>query len=895
MPEYYSIKAEDAFKLLKSSAKGLDNSEAGKRLEQHGFNELPKEKGITAFQILVAQFNNILSWILISAGILSLFLGEYMESAAMFFIVIINAILGFVQEYKADRALKALQKISAPSARVLRSGKEERIPARELVPGDIILLEAGDIVPADSRVFEESSLKIDEAALTGESFPSPKITAPFKEGTSVADQENMAFMGTVVIYGKGRSIVSHTGQNTEFGKIAKSIQSVEESGTPLQKKFAALSKQIGIIAVFLILAVLALGTLKGTMPFTEMLLISLALAVATIPVALPTIVTIGLSVGSKKLSRENMIIKKLAATESLGSATIICTDKTGTLTRNEMTITKLYFDGKVFDVTGAGYDPKGEFLVNDKKTDPAGLEIMMRIGLLCNNSKITKNGAKYGIIGDPTEGSLAVLAHKAGFEKFDKIDTIIEFPFDSERKMMSIVVKDKKTKETYSYIKGACDLILDNCTKTLDEGKERKLTKEDKLKILSVNNSFGKSALRVLALAYKKIPESKKYTMHDAETGLVFAGLVGMIDPPRDMVKEAIRQCHDAGIGVMIITGDHAITAQAIAEQISVFGKGDLVLTGEELEKMSDKELKEKISRVRIVARALPIQKSRIVDSLKGNGHVVIMTGDGVNDAPALKKSDIGVAMGITGTDVAKEVSKGILADDNFVTIVKAIKSGRNIYDQMIKSAKYLLACNVGEVFTILTSILISIPLPLIPLQILLINLLTDALPAIGLGMEQAEPGIMSRPPRNPRERPLSNKTLVSIIFFGIVMAAGTLFMFMRYSDTNLIKAQTVAFTTLVMFQLFAVMSSRTLSFSLSSFNPFSNRVLLICVLASVLIQLLAVYWSPMQKIFGTVGLQLGDWILILAVSSLGFLVMEASKIALNWRSKGISVSGPGQ
>ena len=871
-----------AFEELGTTQKGISNEEAKLRIAEYGFNELPMKKKTSIFNIMIAQFNNILSWILIFAGGLSLFIGNYAESAAMFFIVVINAILGFVQEYKADRALKSLQKISAPIGKVTRNGKEQKIPAREIVPGDILILEAGDIVPADCRIFEEFGLKIDESTLTGESLQSQKNTLPLKSATHIAEQKNMAFMGTVVTYGKGRGIVASTGQSTEFGKIAMSIESVKESQTPLQKKFTKLSKQIGIMAFFLIIAVLALGIIKGNMPFAQMLLISLALAVATIPVALPTIVTIGLSVGSKKISKQNMIIKKLAATESLGAATIICTDKTGTITKNEMTITKIYFGDGIIDVTGSGYEPNGEFFAGRKKIGAAGMEILFRVGYLCNNSKLTRDGSKHAVTGDPTEGSLVVLAHKAGFKSFENLEFIKEFPFDPERKRMSVLYKDKATKKCYSYVKGACDITLNNCSRLIEKGKLRKMTKNDREKILSVNNSFAKDALRVLGLSYKEIKDPKRCTLRDAETDLIFVGLVGMIDPPREGVADSIRQCHEAGIKVMIITGDHAVTAQAIAEQIGAFRRSDIAITGEEIDAMTDKELSDNISRIRIIARALPIQKSRVVESLKHNGHVVIMTGDGINDAPALKRSDIGVAMGITGTDVAKEVSKGILVDDNFSTIVNAIKSGRNIYDQMIKSAKYLLSCNVGEIMTILAAILMEIPIPLIPLQILLINLLTDALPAVGLGMERPEDGIMKRPPRDPNEKPLSKKTLASILFFGGVMAAGTIFMFLKYNHVSLAKGQTVAFTTLVMFQLFAVMSSRTLAFSFKSLNPFSNKVLLSCVLSSVAIHILVIYWSPLQHVFGTVSLALKDWAKILLISSLGFLIMEASKIALS-------------
>jgi len=881
MVDYYNINASEATKLLKSSEKGLTKNEAEKRLEEFGYNELQKEKKLTALTIFLSQFKNALILLLIFAGLLSLFLGERIESIAIFGIVFLNAILGFIQEYKAEKAIEALKKISAPTAKVLRDGKEQKIPAREVVPGDILLLEAGDIVPADSRLLEVTSLQIDEASLTGESVPSKKVTEPFKLGTSVADQENMAFMGTVVTYGKGKSIVTSTGMKTEFGKIATSLQTTKEVQTPLQIKFTRLAKQIGIVAVILIIIVLASGTLQGTLTFGKMLLFALALTVSTIPNSLPIIVTVGLSMGTERLAKKNMLIKKLPAAESLGAATIIVSDKTGTITKNQMTITDIFYDDKIIKVSGTGYEPKGNFYVNNKQINPKQMELFLRIGYLCNNAKLVKKEGKFEIIGDPTEGSLIVLGKKGKLEDKNlqrNFSFIEELPFDSDRKSMSVIFKNKINKKTEAYVKGAPDLLLKVCDRVLEKGRVRKLTKKDRKKILRMNDSFAEKALRVLALAYRELPDSKKYNIDNVEKNLIFVGLVGMIDPPRDEVKQAIEQCQEAGIRVMIITGDHAITTKAIAQQIGLFKEGDIVLTGDDVEKMSDTELEKKIEKVRIIARALPIQKSRIVDALQKRGHIVAMTGDGVNDAPALKKADIGIAMGITGTDVAKEVSKAILTDDNFATIVNAIEEGRNIYNKMIKSAKYLLSCNAGEITAVFMAIMLKFPLPLLPLQILLMNLLTDDFPALGLGFESSEEGVMKRPPRDPKEKPISRKIFLSIVIFGLIMGIGTLFMFMQYKDINVGKAQTVAFTTLVMFQMFAVISSRTLYHSLKHLNPFSNKWLLGAVCLSLIIQLAVVYWSPLQTIFGTVSLLVIDWLKIIGISSLGFIMMEISK-----------------
>ncbi|HLD88855.1 MAG TPA: cation-translocating P-type ATPase [Candidatus Nanoarchaeia archaeon] len=884
MPDYYTLKPEEVIKLLDSSKNGLSEQEAKKRLQEHGSNELQKGKKITVLDIILAQFRNWFLILLVFAGVLSFILGDKLEGISIFAIMVLNVILGFIQEYRAERAMEALEKLSAPTARVLRDGKESKIPARELVQGDIILLEAGDIVPADSRILEVSSLQINEASLTGESIPSKKYTEPFKPGTSIADQENMAFMGTTVTYGKGKSIITATGMKTEFGKIAKSIQAAEDTATPLQVKFGQLAKQIGMIVGVLILLVFAAGITRGTFSVGQMLLYAVILTVSTIPNSLPLIVTVSLSLGARRLARKNMLIRKLPAAESLGAVTIICSDKTGTITKNQMTVTDLYFDNQIINVTGAGYEPAGNFYAKDKQANPKELELLLRIGYLCNNAKLVSREGAFDIVGDPTEGSLIVLGKKGQLveEQLQKNFSFIhELPFDSDRKRMTVIHKNQLNKKIEAYVKGAPDLLLKVCDRIIENGKVRKITEKDKQKILRVNHAFGEKALRILGVAYKELPDTKKYLMDTVEKDLIFVGLVGMIDPPRDEVKQAVAKCKEAGIKVMIITGDHAVTTKAVAQQIGLFNEGDLVLTGDDVEKMSDEELAGRIDKIRIIARALPIQKSRVVDALQKRGHIVAMTGDGVNDAPALKKADIGIAMGITGTDVAKEVSKGILVDDNFATIVNAIQEGRNIYDKMVKSTKYLLSCNFGEITSVFIAIMLNFPLPILPLQILLMNILTDDFPALGLGFESSEEGIMKRPPRSPRANPLSGKILFSIILFGIIMCIGTLYIFSQYKEIDLIKAQTMAFTTLVMFQLFAVISSRSLYPSLKKLNPFTNLWLIGAVLLSVAIQIAVLYWAPLQTIFSTTALTGAEWLQILGVSSLGFIMMELSKFLL--------------
>jgi P-type Ca2+ transporter type 2C len=882
---YYPLEPEDVFRALRTSPKGLTKSEAEQRLQQYGSNELKKEKKGGVFFLFLSQFKNALIIMLILAGVLSLVMGEKLEGIAIFSIVLLNAILGFVQEYRAEKAIEALEKISAPTAKVIRDGELTKIPAKHLVPGDVVVLEAGDIVPADSRLFEVSHMQVDEASLTGESVPSAKVITPFKLGTSVVDQENMAFMNTVVTYGKGKCVVTGTGMKTELGKIAESIQE-EDVETPLQKKFAQMAKQIGAIALVLIAAVFIAGTLQGSLSFAKMLVFAVALTVSTVPNSLPIIVTVSLSMGTKRLAKKNMLIKKLPAAESLGAATIICSDKTGTITKNQMTITHMYANGQVVEVSGTGYQPEGNFSIDHKQINPKQVNLPLRIGYLCNNAKLQHHEGRYSIIGDPTEGSLVVLGKKGHLDDarlhHDYI-LVEELPFDSDRKRMTVIFDNTLNGKREAYIKGAPDLLLDQCTQIYERGKVRALTPADKTKILNMNTQFAEQALRVLALAYREVPHEKEYDHETVEKDLIFVGLVGMIDPPRDEVKNAVEQCTRAGIRVMIITGDHAVTTKAVAQQIGLFQKGDVILEGQQVEHMSDAQLSEKINSVRIIARALPIQKSRVVDALKKKGHVVAMTGDGVNDAPALKKADIGIAMGITGTDVAKEVSKATLVDDNFATIVNAIAEGRNIYNKMIQSAKYLLSCNAGEITAVFMAIMLKFPLPLLPLQILLMNLLTDDFPALGLGFESSDPNIMNRPPRDPQAKPITRRILFSIVFFGLIMGLGTLYMFMQYQD-SLAKAQTVAFTTLVMFQMFAVMSSRSLDPSLKKLNPFSNLWLLGAVCLSISIHIAVLYWPPLQNIFGTVALTGNEWLKIVGIASIGFVLMEASKFFTGWK-----------
>lgn len=879
----HSLEINAGLEILGSTPNGLTASEAAKRVKEYGLNEIQKGVQTSALGLFINQFKDPLLILLILAGLLSVFIGEAVEAIAMFTIVLLNAVLGFVQEYRAEKAMEALQKTAAPAAVVLRDGNTQRIPSSEIVPGDIILLEAGGIVPADGRLIEAFSLQVDESSLTGESLPVVKKLQKSAPESSVVEQHNMVFMGTVVTHGKARAMVVRTGMRTEFGVISSSLQETTKIQTPLQKKFDQLARQIGIAAAVLIFFVFLSGLLLLPLSFFEMLVFALALAVATVPVALPTIVTIGLAMGSKFLAGFNMLVKKLPVAESLGAATVICSDKTGTITQNLMSVTQIYFNEQLISI-----DTDSQFRAQGDLVDPSGMEAFFRIAYLCNNANESKSKT---INNNPTEAALLLAGKKAGFERhyFKKdVEFQAELPFDSERKKMSVIYFNPTQDRTEAYVKGAPDYLLEVCNRIFIKGAIRSLSQSDRDNILKANETFAGEALRVIGLAYREVPDGAEQTIDGIEQNLIFVGLAGIIDPPREGVKEAIALCRTAGIKLMMITGDHQLTATAIAGQIGIHHTGDTTLSGRDITQMPEKELAGIINQVSVAARVLPEQKLKIVEALQKRGHVVAMTGDGINDAPALKKADIGIAMGINGTDVSKEVADAILIDDNFTTIVNAVKEGRNVYDKVIKSAKYLLSCNTGEILVIFLAILWQLPLPLIPLQILMINLLTDALPALGLGFESAEDQIMERAPRKPNDRPINGKRFVSIIIMGVVMALGTLYLFNDYLEAGLDYARTVAFTTLVFIQMFAVMSSRSLSPSLKKLNPFSNLWLLGGVSLSILLHLIVVYWPPMQSIFKTVPLEWNDWWKIIAVSSIGLIVMELSKVAIRFDRLGI-------
>ncbi len=888
--QWHETDAKRVLKKLGSSPHGISPQEASSRLREYGPNEIKSGKKINPLAIFLGQFKSTLVIILIFATFFSALIGEVIDAIAILIIVILNSIFGFMQEYRAEKTIEALKKMTTPESIVIRDGKKLRIQSTELVPGDVVLLEQGTRVPADMRIIETAELKIDEAILTGESQPVTKETSPLKAG-ALADRKNMCYMGTVVSYGRGMGVVVSTGMNTEMGKIAHRIEETPEEETPLQKKLAAFGKKLGAIILGICAVVATTGILRGSLltgdPVTEKLITTqiingIALAVAAVPEGLPAVVTVTLALGLRRLAKRNALMRRLPVVETLGSTTVICSDKTGTLTKNEMTISRIWHPGRDISVTGAGYEPKGGFLVNGKKTDPSRdkqLSLLLKTGALCNNASLDLSGKTWSIIGDPTEGAIIVAARKAGYHSDDmerEHPRKKEFPFTSERKMMSTV---NSCGGIVVNVKGAPENVLRKCTTIMINGKAARMTPKHRKEILSMNTEFATGALRVLAIAMKETM-SIPGTQEQAESGLTFLGLVGMIDPPRKTVRDDIELCKRAGIKVVMITGDHRDTAIAISKQIGIVGDRPVALTGEELEKMSDKELCGKANDISVYARVNPEHKVRIVEALRSNGHVIAMTGDGVNDAPALKSADIGIAMGIKGTDVAKEASDMILRDDNFSSIVSAIKEGRGIYDNIKKFIQYLLSSNTGEVLIVFIATLIALVDPetgliLLPLQLLWINILTDGLPALALGVDPASPGIMDKRPRDPKESILTRRMMTDILIVGIVMCVGTLFLFWLNLPTGGRHAMTVAFTAIVMLEMVRVQTVR----SDYKIGLFSNKALLMAMGLSIGLQVIVVYVPFLQPIFSTVPIGLEDWIEIIMVSLSVMVIMKLRTI----------------
>jgi Ca2+-transporting ATPase len=842
--------------------------------------------------MLLSQFQDFLVLILIGASLVSALIGEVTDSVVIILIVVLNATLGVVQEFKANKALEALKKMAAPEAKVIRDGKIIEIPARELVPGDLVILEAGNYVPADLRLVESVNLKIEEASLTGESVPVEKnAEIVFNNDVPLGDRSNSAFMSTVVTYGRGKGIVVETGMNTEIGLIAEMLESYEEESTPLQKKLAELGKILGIASLAICGIVFILGLIRGV-PILEMFMTAVSLAVAAIPEGLPAIVTIVLALGMQRMVKRHSIIKKLHAVETLGSTTVICSDKTGTLTQNEMTAQKVFVNGNVYSISGEGYKTQGEFTLNGKTIDPLAdpdLKMLLTIGALCNDAKLEESGSDGDktcrIIGDPTEGCLVVGAAKACMclEELNKSrPRLQEIPFDSDRKRMTTF---HPYEDGYiACIKGAPDVMLNLSNRILKNGEILDLTEADREQILEINHEMASQALRVLAFAFKlenELPKDPK--PEEVEKDMIFVGLVGMIDPARPEAKEAIEICKQAGIRPVMITGDYKDTAEAIARDLGMLDETSKVLTGTDLDAMSDEELVAVADQVSVYARVSPVHKLRIVEAIKQNNHIVAMTGDGVNDAPALKKADIGVAMGITGTDVAKETADMILTDDNFASIVAAVEEGRVIYANIRKFIFFLLSCNIAEILIIFVAMLVGLPIPLKPIQLLWLNLLTDAFPALALGMEAKEPDIMEKPPRNPNEPIMDHRMKVQIAIQSIFMTMAVLgvFTFALNTSSNLQVAQTYAFATLIFSELLRAYTSRSETLSVFKIGVFSNKYMVGGTFISFLLLLLVIYVPALREIFDTVKLSIYDWDIIVLFGMIPFIAAEVSKIFL--------------
>jgi len=895
--------------------RGLSREEAQRRQGIYGLNKLAEAPGVSFWQLLIGQFTNFLVLLLIGSALVSVLIGEFVDSAAIMTIVIINAILGVLQEWRAEQSLQALQRMAAPNAVVIRDGHQDTIPSEDLVPGDLVVLSAGNNVPADMRLIESVNLRIQEASLTGESSPVGKNASVVLDGDMpLGDRTNSAFMGTLVTYGRGKGIVTATGMYTQFGLIAQMLSEVHTEETPLQRRLAELGRVLGTGALAVCGIIFLIGVIRDTelglalsqglsSYFTvhqnqliELFMIAISLAIAAVPEGLPAVVTIVLALGMQRMVRRHALLRRLPAVETLGTATVICSDKTGTLTKNEMTVTQVWVDGKLYHVTGRGYAPEGEFKLGDEAIDPTSIPplwCLLEGALLCNDARLERIESENGegkeswrMVGDPTEGALVVLAGKAGLWREDlerEQPRVAELPFDSARKRMTTIHATNTDDAPFrAYVKGAPDILLELCSHIQNHGEVIPLSESMREQIMEANDSMASQALRVLAIACRPLQSAETEGLDWAQQrNLIFVGLTGMIDPPRPEVRAAVDTSRQAGIKAVMITGDHKDTAVAIAKELDLLTSGHVALTGPELDDLSDEELAGLVDKVDVYARVSPEHKVRIVNGLKEIGYVVAMTGDGVNDAPALKRADIGIAMGITGTDVAKGTADMILLDDNFASIVSAIEEGRIIYSNIRKFVYYLLSCNVAEILIIFLAMLAGLPLPLRPIHLLWLNLVTDGLPALALGLEAGEPDIMKRPPRPPREPIINREMIWNTVVQGVAITATTLGAFLlglRLYPGSLVAAQTMAFITLVLSELWRAYTSRSERYPLLKLGLSSNPHMLWATLSSFVLLLLVVYVPLLEPIFYTANLPLRDWLLMLPLTLVPSIVAELTK-----------------
>jgi len=928
---WHALEVSDLLPALATSPQhGLTSEEAARRLEQHGPNELAEKPRPGVWKMLLGQFNNFIVIVLIVAAVISALLGDYIEAAAILAIVVLNAILGVVQERRAEEALAALRRMAAPDAQVIRDGHRQTFPARELVPGDLVLLEAGNFVPADLRLVETVNLRIEEAALTGESVAVEKdARVVLRQDIPLGDRLNTAFMGTVVAYGRGRGLVVTTGMHTQIGLIAAMLQAAEDESTPLQRKLDQLGKVLGWAALSVCALVFLVGWARGYEPF-EMFITAVSLAVAAVPEGLAAVVTITLALGMREMIKRHALIRRLASVETLGSTTVICSDKTGTLTQNRMTVTRLWVDGTLLEVTGQGYDPVGAFRVDGQPVDlirMPGAATALWAAVLANDAEIEQaeegQASRFRVVGDPTESALLVAAVKGGADH-DLLDRayprIDEIPFDSTRKRMTTLHRvvepsttdlspftDARHREwVVSAMKGAPDIVLDLCAHVqhLDDSRTP-LTETMRQQILEANSRMSQQALRVLGVAYRIDQEAPgEVTPEVVERDLTFVGLFGMIDPGRAEVPPAIERARKAGIRTVMITGDFANTARAIADEIGLLRPGGQVLTGSDLAAMDDAALKGEVARTDVYARVSPEHKVRIVDALRANGEIVAMTGDGVNDAPALKRADIGVAMGITGTDVAKETADMVLTDDNYASIVAAVEQGRVIYSNIRKFVFFLLSSNVAEIAIVFLATLAGLPSPLTAIQLLWLNLVSDGAPALALAMEKADPDVMDRPPRPTSEPIIHGPMRLGILIQGITQTVAVLTAFgvgllwhlenalpagvnpvlgllqhdWRADGVDVQIAETMAFVTLCLCELLRAFTVRSERLSIFQIGPFSNRYMVGAVLLSVVLLLLVVFVPILQPIFNTHALSLREWQVVIGLALIPAVSEEITK-----------------
>ncbi len=880
---WHSFSVAESLRTLEAGMAGLTDEGARDRLVQYGPNELTGKKKTPAIMVFLRQFLSPLIYVLLVAAVISIIVGHFIDAGVIMGVLLLNAVIGFIQETRAEKAMEALIQMAAPRARVRRGGKVQLIPAREMVPGDVLLLETGDRVPADARLVEVSNLKVNEAMLTGESMPVDKCTDIMLAEAPMAERKNMVHMGTIVTYGRANAVVVRTGMLTDIGQIADAIQEIKPERTPLQKNISKLSRYIIVLFLGVCGLLVVVGLLKG-IEWLEIFLLAVAAAVSAIPEGLPAVVTVVLAVGMRTMARRNAVIRKLVAVETLGAATVICSDKTGTLTLNQMTVQRLYVDGRWLEVTGEGYLPKGEFRRDGQvvraESEPA-LTTLLRIGVLCNDALLTgENEACCDIFGDPTEGALLVVAGKAGMNKEQMAKTFPRFdeiPFQSEKQYMATL--HPRDGGRVVYVKGAVERLLSLSRYYLKEDKAMPLTEADTSAILEANTAMAEQATRVMAMDDVNLPPDIRELRHqDLRGELVFVGLAGMADPPRDETREAVRLCQQAGIRVVMITGDHKVTAEAIARRLNL--PAWKAVTGAELKDMSDRELSERIENISVFARIEPLHKLRIVNALRSRGHVVAMTGDGVNDAPALKAADIGIAMGITGTDVAKESSDMILADDNFTSVVAAVEEGRVIFNRLRNVIYMLLSTNLGQLSALILAIIFVGKAPLLPVQILWINLVSDTSAAIPVGLEAKSGDELKQPPRHPKVGIIFPGMLLRIAFQAIPMSLGIFLIFYwAQLRVSLEEARTIAFSSMAIFAWFKAFNARSDEYTIFKLGVFSNRWLLMSISVAVALQMAVIYVPFLQVAFGTVPLGLDKWgIALLAGGSL-FVIEELRKV----------------